>query len=160
MGVGLDIMEMLRSMPNSETLKELLEMSTQFIQLCREQGERRGASPFAKGLLPEDFLRVPKSRKGGQREVIEYAYSLKSIAQFLATTTPSLLEVAMGFDKLVGFINRLLYKMTKLFGKLNSTSAELWEVWLKYEKLESSLQTYVKREQENGIKYFSRIQSL
>jgi hypothetical protein len=29
-GVGLDIMEMLRNMPNSETLKELLEFSTVF----------------------------------------------------------------------------------------------------------------------------------
>ena len=100
-------------------------MSMQFVQLCQEQGEQRGASPFAKGLLPKDFLRVPKSRKGGQHEVIEYVYSLKSIAQFLATATPSLLEVALGFDKLVGFINCLLYKMTKLFGELNSTSTEL-----------------------------------
>jgi hypothetical protein len=32
-GVGLDIMEMLWSMPNIETLKELLEMSTLFAQL-------------------------------------------------------------------------------------------------------------------------------
>jgi hypothetical protein len=35
-GVGLDIMDMLPSMPNSETLKELLAMSMFFVQLCRE----------------------------------------------------------------------------------------------------------------------------
>jgi hypothetical protein len=71
-GVGLDVMEMLRNMPNSEMLKELLEFSTVFAQMCREQGSQRSASPFAEGLLPKDFLRVPESRKGGQREVIEY----------------------------------------------------------------------------------------
>jgi hypothetical protein len=32
-GVGLDVMEMLRNMPNSETLKELLEFSTVFAQM-------------------------------------------------------------------------------------------------------------------------------
>jgi hypothetical protein len=36
-------MEMLRNMPNSETLKELLEFSMMFAQMCRESGERRGA---------------------------------------------------------------------------------------------------------------------
>jgi hypothetical protein len=71
---------------------------------------------------------VPESRKGGQREVIEYAYNLRSIVQFLATATPSLLEAVLGFDKLVGFIYSLLHEMVKLFGELNSTSAELWEV--------------------------------
>jgi hypothetical protein len=33
-GVGLDVMEMLRNMPNSETLKELLEFSTMFAHMC------------------------------------------------------------------------------------------------------------------------------
>jgi hypothetical protein len=58
-------MEMLRNMPNNETLKELLEFSTVFAQMCRESGERRGASSLTEGLLPEDFLRVPESSKGG-----------------------------------------------------------------------------------------------
>jgi hypothetical protein len=35
-GEGLDVMEMLWNMPNSETLKELLEFSTVFAQMCRE----------------------------------------------------------------------------------------------------------------------------
>jgi hypothetical protein len=35
-GEGLDVMEMLWNMPNSETLKELLEFSTVFAQKCRE----------------------------------------------------------------------------------------------------------------------------
>jgi seryl-tRNA synthetase len=105
-------------------------------------------------------LRVPESKKSGQREVIEYAYNLRSIAQFLATATPSLLEVALGFDKVVGFINPLLHEMVRVFGELNSTLAELEEVRSKCERLESSLQTYVKREEENVEKYFSRIQFL
>jgi chromosome segregation ATPase len=105
-------------------------------------------------------LRVPKSRKGEQREVIEYAYNLRNIAQFLATVVLSLLEVAPGFDKLVRFINHLLHEMVKLSSELNSTSAKLWEVQSKCERLESSLQTYVKREEENGRKHFSWIQSL
>ena len=70
-------MEMLRNMPNSETLKELLEFSTVLLQMCQEQGKQRGASPFAEGLLLEDFLRVLESSKGGQYEIIEYAYTLR-----------------------------------------------------------------------------------
>jgi hypothetical protein len=138
----------------------LLEFSTVFAQMCREQGEQRGASPFAEGLLPEDFLRIPKSKKGGQREVIEYAYNLWSIAQFLATTTRSLLEAALEFDKVVGFINPLLHEMVRVSGELNSTVVELEEVCSKFERLESSLQTYVRREEDNVEKYFPRIQSL
>jgi hypothetical protein len=125
--------------------------------MCGEQGEQRGASPFAKGLLPEDFLRVPKSRKGEQREVIEYAYNLSSIAQFLETATPSLLEEALGFDKVVGFINPLLHEMVRVSSELNSMLAELEEVCSKCERLESSLQAYVKRKEENVEKHSSQI---
>jgi hypothetical protein len=35
-GVGLDVMKMLRNMPNSETLKELLEFNTVFAQMYQE----------------------------------------------------------------------------------------------------------------------------
>jgi hypothetical protein len=157
MDVGLDVMEMLWNMPNSKTLKELLEFSMVFAQMCQEQGERRDVSPFAEGLLHKDFLRVPESSKGGQREVIEYAYNLRSIAQLLATATPCLLEAAMGFDKLVGFINPLLHEMVRTSNELNYTLAELDEVRSKCEKLESSLQTYAEREEENGRKHLSRI---
>jgi hypothetical protein len=153
-------MEMLQNMPNSKTLKELLEFSTVFVQMCRESGERRSASPFAKGSLPEDFLRVSESSKCGQREVIEYAYNLGSIAQFLAIATPSLLEATLGFDKLVGFINPLLYQMVRTSSELNHTLAELDEVRSKCERLETSLQTYREREEENARKHFSQIQSL
>jgi hypothetical protein len=152
-------MEMLRNMPNSEMLKELLEFSTVFARMCRGQGEQRGASPFAEGLLSEDFLRVPESSKGGQREVIEYAYNLRSIAQLLATATLGLLEASLGFDKLVGIINPLLHEMVRTSSELNYALAELDEVRSKYERLESSLQTYVEREEENGRKHLSRIQS-
>jgi hypothetical protein len=159
-GVGLDVMEMLRNMPNSETLKELLEFSMMFAQMCRESGEQRGASPFAKGLLFKDFLRVPESSKGGQREVIEHAYNLRSIVQLLATAIPGLLEAALGFDKLLGFINPLLYEMATTSNKLNYKLAELDEVRSKCERLESSLQIYIEREEENGRKHLSRMQSL
>jgi hypothetical protein len=159
-GVGLDIMEMLRNMPNSETLKELLEFSTTFAKMCRDNGERRSAPPFAEGLLPEDFLRVSESSKGRQREVIEHAYNLRSIAQLLATATPSLLEAALGFDKLVGFINPLLHEMTKTSSELNYTLVELDKVRSKCERLESSLDTYIEREEENDRKHLSRMQSL
>ena len=104
-----------------------------------KQGEQRSASAFAKGLLSKDFLRVPKSKKGGQCEVIEYAYNLRSIAQFLATAIPSLLEATLGFDKVVGFINPFLHEMVRVSGKLNSTLAELEEVCSKCKSLKSSL---------------------
>jgi hypothetical protein len=85
---------------------------------------------------------------------------LRNIIQLLATATPGLLEVALGFDKLVEFINPLLYEMVRTSSKLNYTLAELDEVRSKCERLESSLQTYVEREEENARKYFSQIQSL
>ena len=96
LGVGLNVMEMLWCILNSKMLKELHEML--FAQVCQEQGEQRGASSFVEGLLPKDFLRVPESRKGGQCEVIEYAYNLRNIAQFLATAAPSLLEATLGLQ--------------------------------------------------------------
>jgi chromosome segregation ATPase len=105
-------------------------------------------------------LRVPESSKGGQREVIEHAYNLRNIAQLLATATPSLLEATLGFDKLVGFINPLLNKMVRMSSELNHTLVELEEVCSKCEGLESSLQTYIEREEENGRKHLSRMQSL
>ena len=153
-------MKMLQNMPNNKTLKELLEFSTKFAQLCQEQGEERGLPPFAKGLLPEDFLRVLEASKCQQREVIEYAFNLRNIAQLLATATLGLLETAIGFDKLVGFINPLLHKMVKTSSELDSTLVELDKVQLKCERLESSLQTYVKKEKVNHQKHLSWIQSL
>jgi hypothetical protein len=68
--------------------------------------------------------------------------------QFLATATPSLLEAALGFDKVVEFINLLLHEMVRVSGELNSILVELEEVRLKSKRLESSMQTYVKREEE------------
>ena len=139
MGVGLDIMEMLWNMPNNKTLKELLEFSTMFTRMCQEQGKQRSVFPFTEDLLPKDFLRIPKSSKGGQREVIEYTYNLRSIAQLLTTATLDPLEAAMGFDKLVGFINPLLHKMVKMSSDLNYILAKLDKVYSKCKKLESSL---------------------
>jgi hypothetical protein len=55
-GVGLDVMEMVRNMPNSETLKELLEFSTTFAKMCRDSGERRGAPPICRGLITRRFF--------------------------------------------------------------------------------------------------------
>ena len=84
-------------------------------------------------------MRIPESSKGGQREVIGYTYNLRSIIQLLAIAILGLLEAAMGFDKLVGFINPLLYEMVRIFSELNYMLAELDEVHLKYKRLESSL---------------------
>ena len=95
--------------------------------------------PFTEGLLPEDFLRVLESSKSGQHEVIEHTYNLKSFAQLLATTTLGLLEGALGFDKLVGFINPLLHKTAKTSSELNYTLAKLHEVQSKCKRLDSSL---------------------
>ena len=143
-------MEMLWIVPNNETLKELLEFSTVFAQMCRESSKRRSVSPFAKDLLLEDFLRVPESSKCRQHEVIEYVYNLRSITQLLAIAIPSLLEAALGFDKLVGFINPLLNEMVITSSQLNYTLAELDKVYSRCERLESSLHTYIGREEKNA----------
>jgi predicted nuclease with TOPRIM domain len=54
----------------------------------------------------------------------------------------------------------LLHEMVRMSSELNYMVAELDEVCLKYKRLESSLQTYVEREKENGNKHLSQIQSL
>ena len=50
--------------------------------------------------------------------------------------------------------------MVRTSSELNYTLAELDKVCSKCKRLESSLQTYVEREEENGRKHLSRIQSL
>jgi hypothetical protein len=68
-GVGLNVMEMLRSMSNNETLKESLECSTQWVQLCIEKGEQSNA--FSNdGFFYEDFGRIVELELGRIREVI------------------------------------------------------------------------------------------
>ena len=105
-------------------------------------------------------MRISKANKGQQRKVIEYPFNLKNIAQPLATPALGLLEAAIGFDKLVGFINPLLHEMVRMSNELNYTLVKLDEVRSKCERLDSSLQTYVKREEVNAQERFSRIQSL
>jgi hypothetical protein len=73
-------------------------------------------------------LRVPELRKGGKYEVIEYVHNLKTIAQVLACTTLSLLEAALGFDKLVRYIKPLLEEKVQLYGELTLKLVKLEEV--------------------------------
>ena len=98
-------------------------------------------------------MRVLDASKGRQREVIEYAFNLRNIAQLLVATTPGLLEATIGFDKLVRFINSLLHEMVKMSSELDSMLAKLEKVRSKCERLESSLQ----KEKENRRKYLSYI---
>jgi hypothetical protein len=63
MDVGSEVVEMIRSMSNNKTLKELLECSTQWAQLCSKKGEQSGDS-LCTSLFLEDFLRMPKIEKG------------------------------------------------------------------------------------------------
>jgi hypothetical protein len=69
MDVGPNIMEILWSMSNNETLKESLECSTQWVQLCIEKGEQSNA--FSNdGFFYEDFGRIVELELGRIREVI------------------------------------------------------------------------------------------
>jgi hypothetical protein len=120
MCVGPNIMEMLRSMPNNNMLKELLESSTQSAQLCREKGGQSSAFPND-GYFYEDFATGVGMELGCAREFIHYAYKLKHVvegmasmslsimdmANVFANMTPSLLELALGCDKLVLSIQAL-----------------------------------------------------
>jgi hypothetical protein len=131
MDVKLDIMEMLWNTPNNKTLKEVLEFSMQWAQLCREKGEQSGAF-LSDDFSHEDFGRVVESEKKGEREVIHYAYKLKRVAKLITimfldvknmanaitNLIPSLLEVAMGFDKLVSSIQPLMKERNQIFGDL------------------------------------------
>ena len=120
MYVGPDIMEMLRSMPNNKMLKELLECSTQSVQLCREKGGQSSAFPNDEYFY-EDFAIRVEMELGCAREFICYAYKLKHVAKGMASMslsimdmvnvfanmTPSLLKLALGCNKLVSSIQAL-----------------------------------------------------
>ena len=151
---------MLLKMPNYQTLMELLECSTNVAQLCREQGEQRGLPPCVEGLMPADFLRVSDATRGRSFELMEYAFNLKNIAQFIATAAPSLIEAAMGFDKVVGIINPMLRNLLQTSSELNSTSAKLEKVRSKCESLESSLEAYAKRDENKDKVWGSRVRFL
>jgi hypothetical protein len=57
MGVGPVIRELLWSMPNNKTLKELLVCCTQWAQLCLEKGKQSSAFPSGSFFL-EEFKKV------------------------------------------------------------------------------------------------------
>jgi hypothetical protein len=65
---------MLWGMPDNETLKELLECSTQWTQLCRESGAFPNNNIFIK-ILGGDWNRNleahVESELGGTREIIQ-----------------------------------------------------------------------------------------
>lgn len=87
-------------------------------------------------------------KKEGAHEVIKHAHNLKTIAQFLACTTPRLLEAVLGFYKLVLYIKPLLEERNQLYGELTSKSAELEEVQSMCKKLKNDLRKYTKREEK------------
>jgi hypothetical protein len=149
MGMGPDIMEMLHRIPTQETLKELLEYNTQWAQLCSKKGEQIGSFPSS-GLFHEGFKRIRESHEGGARENIDYAYKLKRVAEVLAAMSPnvmdmanavsnmtlSLVEAALGFDKLASSILPLMAERNQLYGDLALMEGKLKEVQLKCKKLE------------------------
>jgi hypothetical protein len=103
---------------------------------------------------------VPRLKKKGAHEVIKHAYNLKTIAQFLACIAPRLLEAALGFYKLVLYIKPLLEERIQLYDELTSKSAELEEVQSMYEKLETDLRKYTKREEKVANWHSAQIRSL
>jgi hypothetical protein len=151
-------------------LKELLKCSTQLAQLCKKKGEQSGAFPSV-GIFHEDFGKVMELEKGGTREVIYYVYKLKRVAKVLASmslcvmdmantitnTTPSLLEAALGFDKLVSPILPLLAKRNQLFGDLASMENKLEKVQSKYKKLRCDLEESSKKKKRVVVQYCREI---
>jgi hypothetical protein len=81
-------------------------------------------------------------------------------AKTLANMTPSLLEVALGFDKLVLSILPLMEERNQLVAELASIEAKLEEVQSKCKKLVCDLEESSKKEKRVAFQHRSEIRLL
>ena len=108
-----DIMEMLKSMPNNESLKDLLDFSTKWTEGCSEKW-LGGLDNTTEGGVPgetservqeiSNVLNIARSLKDGASVLAAMALDLLNMAHGFASLTPSMLHGALGFETLVSSI--------------------------------------------------------
>ena len=113
---------MLRSIPNSDGLKQLLDVSVNWTRLCAKKhggevasadGDDQKAEFFAKAQEMYEVLRVATNLKGGAGVLAAMAPDLLEMAHTFASVIPSVLEAATGFEKFASPILSLLEERVK-----------------------------------------------
>ena len=117
-----DFEKLLRSIPNSDGLKQLLDVSVDWAGLCAKthggevpsaDGDHQKAEFSAKTQKMYNVLRVATNLKGGAGVLAAMAPNLLEMAHTFASVIPSVLEAATGFEKFASPILSLLEERVK-----------------------------------------------
>ena len=131
-----DIMGMLKSMPNSESLKELLDFSIKWTEVCSDEW-RGGLDNTTEGEVAgktteevqqiHNVLKIAKSLKDGASILGAMAPDLLNMAHAFGSITPGMIHGALGFETLVSSIKPLLEARVQLAEENVALSKELME---------------------------------
>ena len=117
-----DFEKLLRFIPNSDGLKQLLDVSVNWAGLCTKKhggevpsadGDDQKVEFSVKAQEMYEILRVATNLKGGAGVLAAMAPDLLDMAHTFAAVIPSVLEVATGFEKFVSPIMSLLEERVK-----------------------------------------------
>ena len=117
-----DFEKLLRSIPNSDGLKQLLDVSVNWARLCAKKhggevpsvdGDDQKAEFSAKAQEMYKVLRVATNLKGGAGILAAMAPDLLEMAHTFVSVIPSVLEAATGFEKFASSILSLLEERVK-----------------------------------------------
>jgi RING-H2 zinc finger domain len=117
MGIISSVEEMLRTMPNKDGLKELLDFSVKWAQWYADNNEGGVARPNEEELTPgvdesikkiQAVLKVAHNLKSGAEVFAAMTPDFLEMANVFAKVTPSVVEAALGFDDLATCIKPLL----------------------------------------------------
>ena len=122
-----DFEKLLQSIPNSDGLKQLLDVNVNWAGLCAKKhggevpsadGDDQKAEFSVKAQEMYEVLRVATNLKGGAGVLAAMAPDLLDMAHTFAAVIPSVLEAATGFEKFASPIMSLLEEMVKQMEQL------------------------------------------
>ena len=129
-----DFEKLLRSIPNSDGLKQLLDVSVNWTRLCAKKhggevpsadGDDQKAEFSAKVQEMYEVLRVATNLKGEARVLAAMAPDLLDMAHTFAAVIPSVLEATTGFEKFASPIISLLEERVKQLEQLVALKDEV-----------------------------------
>ena len=129
-----DFEKLLRSIPKSDGLKQLLDVSVNWAGLCAKKhggevpsanGDEQKAEFSAKAQEMYEVLRVATNLKGGAGVLAAMAPDLLDMAHTFASVIPSVLEAATGFEKFASPIISLLEERVKQLEQLIALEDEV-----------------------------------
>ena len=129
-----DFEKLLRSIPNSDGLKQLLHVSVNWAGLCAKKhggevpsahGDDQKAEFSVKAQEMYEVLRVATNLKGGAGVLAAMAPDLLDMAHTFASVIPSVLEAPTGFEKFASPIMSLLEERVKQLEQLVALKDEV-----------------------------------